>query len=152
MGKESVSSLRTPTIFIRKTEISFAKNIERNQRIDSTSRICVIVVSENDEYGDKVVDGDQLMEDALEAGAADFAADGDVFEVTTEPDDFSAVRDALEAKGYTFVSAELEMVPDVYTAITDPELVVKMEKLLDVLEDNDDVQNVWHNWDRPEEE
>jgi len=98
------------------------------------------------------LDEDQVMEDALEAGAADFAADGDVFEVTTEPDDFSAVRDALEAKGYTFVSAELEMVPDVYTAITDPELVVKMEKLLDVLEDNDDVQNVWHNWDRPEEE
>ncbi len=98
------------------------------------------------------LDEDQVMEDALEAGAADFAADADVFEVTTEPDDFSAVRDALEAKGYTFVSAELEMVPDVYTAITDPDLVVKMEKLLDVLEDNDDVQNVWHNWDRPEEE
>ncbi len=98
------------------------------------------------------LDEDQVMEDALEAGAADFAADGDVFEITTEPDDFSAVRDALEAKGYAFVSAELEMVPDVYTAITDPELVVKMEKLLDVLEDNDDVQNVWHNWDRPEEE
>ena len=98
------------------------------------------------------LDEDQVMEDALEAGAADFAADEDVFEVTTEPDDFSAVRDALEAKGYTFVSAELEMVPDVYTAITDPDLVVKMEKLLDVLEDNDDVQNVWHNWDRPEEE
>ncbi len=98
------------------------------------------------------LDEDQVMEDALEAGAADFAADGDVFEITTEPDDFSAVRDALEAKGYTFVSAELEMVPDVYTAITDPELVVKMEKLLDVLEDNDDVQNVWHNWDRPDEE
>ncbi|MBE6758233.1 MAG: YebC/PmpR family DNA-binding transcriptional regulator [Ruminococcaceae bacterium] len=98
------------------------------------------------------LDEDQVMEDALEAGAADFAADADVFEVTTEPDDFSAVRDALEEKGYTFVSAELEMVPDVYTAITDPELIVKMEKLLDALEDNDDVQNVWHNWERPEEE
>ncbi len=98
------------------------------------------------------LDEDQVMEDALEAGAADFAADGDVFEITTEPDDFSAVRDALEAKGYAFVSAEVEMVPDVYTAITDPDLVIKMEKLLDALDDNDDVQNVWHNWDRPEEE
>jgi len=98
------------------------------------------------------LDEDQVMEDALEAGAADFAADGDVFEITTEPDDFSAVRDALEAKGYEFVSAEVEMVPDVYTAITDPDLVIKMEKLLDALDDNDDVQNVWHNWDRPEEE
>ncbi len=98
------------------------------------------------------LDEDTVMEDALEAGASDFAADGDVFEITTEPDDFSAVRDALEAKGYEFVSAEVEMVPDVYTAITDPDLVIKMEKLLDVLDDNDDVQNVWHNWDRPEEE
>ena len=81
-----------------------------------------------------------------------FASDGDVFEITTEPDDFSAVRDTLEAKGYTFVSAEVEMVPDVYSEIADPDLVVKMEKLLDALEDNDDVQNVWHNWERPEEE
>lgn len=97
------------------------------------------------------VDEDTLMEDALEAGAADFAADTDVFEITTEPDDFSAVREALEAKGYEFVSAEVEMVPDVYSAITDPELVTKMEKLLEMLEDNDDVQNVWHNWETPEE-
>ncbi len=98
------------------------------------------------------LDEDTVMEDALEAGALDFATDGDVFEITTEPDDFSAVRDTLEARGYEFVSAEVEMVPDVYTAITDPELVIKMEKLLDVLDDNDDVQNVWHNWDRPEED
>jgi transcriptional/translational regulatory protein YebC/TACO1 len=61
------------------------------------------------------------------------------------------VREALEAKGYEFVSAEVEMVPDVYSAITDPELVTKMEKLLEMLEDNDDVQNVWHNWETPEE-
>ena len=92
------------------------------------------------------------MEDALEAGASDFAADEDVFEITTEPDDFSGVRDDLEAKGYTFVSAEIEQVPDVYSAIEDPDMALKMEKLLDVLEDDDDVQNVWHNWDRPDEE
>ncbi len=94
---------------------------------------------------------DQVMEDALEAGAADFAADEDVFEITTEPDDFSAVREALEQKGYTFVSAEVEMVPDVYATIPDEDSVIRMEKLLDALEDNDDVQNVWHNWERPEE-
>ncbi len=98
------------------------------------------------------LDEEKVMEDALEAGASDFAADVDVFEITTEPEDFSGVREDLEAKGYTFVSAEVEMVPDVYSAIEDPESVVKMEKLLDVLEDNDDVQNVWHNWDRPEED
>lgn len=97
------------------------------------------------------LDEDTVMEDALEAGAADFAADEDIFEITTELDDFSAVREALENKGYSFVSAEVEMIPDVYSAIDDPEAVIKMEKLLDVLEDNDDVQNVWHNWDRPEE-
>ena len=97
------------------------------------------------------LDEDKVMEDSLEAGASDFAADEDVFEITTEPDDFSAVRDDLEAKGYTFVSAEVEMVPDVYSTIDDPELCVKMDKLLDMLDDNDDVQNVWHNWERPEE-
>ena len=97
-------------------------------------------------------DEDTVMEQALEAGASDFNTDGDIFEVVTEPEDFSAVRDDLEAKGYTFVSAEVEMVPDVLSAIDDPAAAEKMEKLLDLLEDNDDVQNVWHNWDRPDEE
>ena len=98
------------------------------------------------------LDEEKVMEDALEAGAADFSTDGDVFEITTEPDDFSGVREDLEAKGYAFVSAEIEMVPDVYTAIEDPALALKMDKLLEVLEDNDDVQAVWHNWDRPDDE
>ena len=98
------------------------------------------------------LDEDTVMEDALEAGAADFAADGDVFEITTEPDDFTAVMEALQAKGYEFVSADVAMVPDVYNTIEDPELAAKMEKLLDMLEDNDDVQNVWHNWERTDSE
>ena len=98
------------------------------------------------------LDEDQVMEDALEAGAADFAADEDIFEITTEPEDFSAVRDDLEAKGYTFVAAEVQMVPDVLTAIEDADAIKNMEKLLDMLDDNDDVQDVWHNWDRPDED
>ncbi len=98
------------------------------------------------------LDEDTVMEQALEAGASDFNTDGDVFEIVTEPEDFSAVRDDLEAKGYTFVSAEVEMVPDVFTAIDDTAAAEKMEKLLDMLEDNDDVQNVWHNWERPDED
>lgn len=98
------------------------------------------------------LDEDTVMEQALEAGASDFNTDGDVFEIVTEPEDFSAVRDDLEAKGYTFVSAEVEMVPDVFSTIDDPAAAEKMEKLLDLLEDNDDVQNVWHNWERPDEE
>ncbi len=97
---------------------------------------------------------DTVMEDALDAGAADFSAEDGVFEIQTEPDDFSAVRDALEEKGYTFVSAEVEMVPSTYTKLTDEEAITKMQRLLDVLEDNDDVQNVFHNWeyDEPEED
>ncbi|MCI8395874.1 MAG: YebC/PmpR family DNA-binding transcriptional regulator [Acutalibacter sp.] len=98
------------------------------------------------------LDEDTVMTDVLEAGASDFAADEDVFEISTEPADFSGVREDLEKKGYGFVSAEVEMVPDTYTAIADPEVVVKMQKMLDLLEDNDDVQNVWHNWDAPEDE
>ena len=76
--------------------------------------------------------------------------DEDVFEIYTEPDDFSGVRDDLEAKGYTFVSAEVEMVPSTYTQLTDEDSITKMQRLLDMLEDNDDVQNVWHNWDTPD--
>ncbi len=98
------------------------------------------------------LDEDTVMTDALEAGASDFAADEDVFEISTEPADFSGVREDLEKKGYEFVSAEVEMVPDTYTAIEDPEVAAKMQKMLDLLEDNDDVQNVWHNWDAPEDE
>lgn len=98
------------------------------------------------------LDEDKVMEDALEAGASDFAADEDIFEITTEPEDFSAVRDDLEAKGYAFVTAEVQMVPDVLTTIEDPDAIKNMEKLLDMLDDNDDVQDVWHNWDRPEED
>ncbi len=98
------------------------------------------------------LDEDTVMADALEAGASDFAADEDVFEISTEPADFSGVREDLEKKSYEFVSAEVEMVPDTYTAITDEETVIKMQKMLDLLEDNDDVQNVWHNWDAPEED
>ena len=98
------------------------------------------------------LDEDQVMEDALEVGASDFEADEDVFDITTEPEDFSAVRDALESKGYTFITAELQMVPDVYTALADSDAITGMEKLLDMLEDNDDVQDVWHNWERPDDE
>ena len=106
----------------------------------------VIVIEREDQ------DEDTVMMDALEAGGADFSADEDVFEITTEPDDFSGVLEDLEKKGYEFVSAEVEMVPDTYTAIADPEIQEKMQKMLDLLEDSDDVQNVWHNWDAPEED
>ncbi len=94
---------------------------------------------------------DEVMEAALEAGASDFLADEDIFEVYTEPVDFSDVREALESKGYEFASAEVEMVPSTYSSIAEEENRAKMQKLLDALEDNDDVQNVWHNWEMPQE-
>lgn len=96
-------------------------------------------------------DEDTVMEDALECGATDFEADEDVFTIYTEPSDMGAVRDDLAAKGYEFVSAEVEMVPNNYSKIDDPEVQVKMQKMLDMFEDNDDIQNVWHNWEMPEE-
>lgn len=97
------------------------------------------------------LDEDTVMEAALEAGAEDFSFDGDVFEITTEPNDLGTVRDALEEKGYSFLSAEVQYIPQTTTAIDDEEMVAKMEKLIDMLEENDDVQEIWHNWEMPEE-
>ena len=97
---------------------------------------------------DEDLDEEIVMMDALEAGAEDFEADGAVFEVTTDPDAFAEVLAALEAKGYTFVGAEVEMVPQNYIQLTGEDEIRMMEKLLGMLEDNEDVQNVWHNWEQ----
>ena len=95
-------------------------------------------------------DEDTVMEAALEAGASDFEADEDIFTIYTEPEDLSAVRDDLAAQGYEFASAEVEQVPSTYTKIDDPDVQVQMQKMLDMFEDNDDIQNVWHNWEDAE--
>ncbi len=97
-------------------------------------------------------DEDEVMEAALDAGAEDFNYDGDVFEISTAPNDLGAVRDALEEKGYSFLSAEVQYVPQTTSPIDDAESREKMEKLIDMLEENDDVQEIWHNWEMPEEE
>ena len=94
------------------------------------------------------LDDDAVMMDALDAGASDFQPDGDVMEITTEPDDFNDVVKALEEKGYTFASAQIEMVPQTYVTLTAEGDLKNMQKLIDFLEDNDDVQNVWHNWNQ----
>ena len=90
---------------------------------------------------------DAVMMDAMDCGADDFEAEDDMFTVYTDPDDFNAVADALSAKGYTFVSAQIEMVPQNYQKLESEEQISQMEKLLDIMEDDDDVQNVWHNWE-----
>ena len=89
-------------------------------------------------------DEDELMNAAIEAGADDFNADEDVFEITTDPAEFSAVRETLEAAGYVFESAEQDMIPQ-NTVDLDEKQASQVERLLEVLEDNDDVQNVYHN-------
>ena len=104
-----------------------------------------VIVIDNEE-GD--LEEETVMMDALDCGAADFEADGGIFEITTEPDDFNAVTAALEAKGYVFAQAAIEMVPQNYITLTGEEDIKNMTKLIDLLEDNDDVQNVWHNWEQ----
>ena len=103
----------------------------------------VLVIDEDEDYEE-----DDVMMDALDAGAADFEAEDDVFTIYTDPDDFNTVADALTKKGYAFVSAQIEQVPAEYKKLESEEDIKMMEKLLDAMEDDDDVQNVWHNWER----
>ena len=96
-------------------------------------------------------DEETVMEDVFDAGAEDFDMGDGVAEVTTTPAAFSDVRAALEDKGYEFISADVAMVPSTYTALSDPDDLKKMGILLDHLEDDDDVQNVWHNLENEED-
>lgn len=91
---------------------------------------------------------DDLMMEALDSGAEDFNVQDEYFEITTTPEDFSALREALEKKGYEFIEAEIEMVPTVMTKLEDAKQIEFMDKLIDNLEDLDDVQNVYHNWEQ----
>ena len=98
------------------------------------------------------MDEDEMMMMALEAGAEDVNAMDDVFEIYTAPNDFSAVREALEQQGLSFLSADKKMIPQNTVAVTDEETLTKILKLLDMLDDNDDVADVYHNAELPEEE
>ena len=97
-------------------------------------------------------DEDEMMMIALDAGAEDVKVDDDVFEILTAPNDFSTVRENLEKQGIAFLSAEVAKIPQNTVAVTDPDTVLKIQKMLDLLEENDDVQNVFHNADLPEED
>ena len=96
-------------------------------------------------------DEDEMMMTVLDAGAEDMQTMDDAFEVTTDPNDFSVVREKLEAQGLTFLSAEVQMIPQNTVVPADEDTLQKVQKLLEMLEDNDDVQNVWHNAELPEE-
>ena len=94
-----------------------------------------------------VMDADDLMMIALDAGAEDFSEEEDSFEVLTAPDDFSAVREALEKEGIPMAEADVAMIPQTYVELSDEQDVKNLQRTLDLLEDDDDVQYVWHNWD-----
>ena len=106
-----------------------------------------VIVIENDGS----VDEDKLMEDALEAGAEDFVASDEIFEIYTVPEDLSAIRADLSAKGYTIVSAEKDKIPSNYISLESEDDIKNMNLLLERLEENDDVQNVYHNWENNED-
>ena len=106
----------------------------------------VIIIEKED------VDEDQLMEDALEAGASDFLTDEeDIFEIRTEPNDVGAIRDELEGKGYHIISSEPAYVPQTYTRLESEEKKKNMARMIEMFEENDDVQNIWHNWENEDE-
>ena len=102
----------------------------------------IAIVDEDGEIAE-----DALMECALEAGAADFSAEDGVYEIYTEADDLASVSEALTAAGYTLESAEVAMIPNTYSKLTGDEDVRHMEQLLEKLEEDDDVSEVYHNWE-----
>lgn len=98
------------------------------------------------------LDEDKVMEEVFDLGASDYNITNEYVEIETEPNDVNTIREGLESKGYKILSAEVDMIPSTYTSLTDEDAVKKMNLLLEHLEDNDDVQKVYHNWDMPEED
>ena len=93
------------------------------------------------------MDADDLMMTALDAGAEDFQEEEDSYEILTDPDEFSKVREALEAAGIPMAEAQVAMIPQNYVTLTDEQDIKNLQKTLDLLEDDDDVTDVWNNWD-----
>ena len=104
----------------------------------------VIILLREDNEG---VDEDKLMEDALEAGAEDFSSDEETFEITTEPSDVYAIKETLEAKGYKVESAEEDKIPNTYVTLESEDDIKNMNLLIEHLEESDDVQEIYHNWE-----
>ena len=104
----------------------------------------IIILLREDNEG---VDEDKLMEDALEAGAEDFSSDEDSFEITTEPSDVYAIKEALESLGYKIESAEEDKIPNTYVTLESEDDIKNMNLLIEHLEESDDVQEIYHNWE-----
>ena len=93
------------------------------------------------------VSEDELMDAALEAGAEDFLTEEEGYEVVTAPEDFNAVRDELKSKGYEFLSADIKLIPQTTSQLSEEGQVKAMDKLIEMLEEDDDVQDIYHNWE-----
>ncbi|KXZ39409.1 DNA-binding regulatory protein, YebC/PmpR family [Alkalithermobacter thermoalcaliphilus JW-YL-7 = DSM 7308] len=100
---------------------------------------------------DSTINEDELMELSLEMGAQDFITEEEGFEIITSPEEFNAVKDALSQRGYKFLSADIKMLPQTMTKLEDEEQIKAMNKMIDMMEDDDDIQQVYHNWDMPED-
>ena len=107
------------------------------------------IIIDKEECG---MDADELMMLALDSGAEDFSDEEDSFEVLTAPDDFTAVREALEKEGIPMIEAEVTMIPQTYVDLSDEADIKNMRRILDFLDEDDDVQNVYHNWNEPDED
>ncbi len=110
------------------------------------SREGVIIVEKED------TDEEALMMEAIEAGATDFISDDEeVYEIRTDANDVGVIRDELEAKGYKIISSEPAYIPATYTRLENQDDMMKMSRMIDMFEENDDVQNIWHNWENADE-
>ncbi len=107
----------------------------------------ILAIERNDS-----IDEDELTMTAIDLGAEDFISEEEGYEIITSPEDFNSVSDGLKEAGYEFVMAELTYIPQNTVELTDPKDIKNMEALIDMLEDNDDVQEVYHNWEMPEED
>ena len=141
-GREALSMLTShcPDVVILDLGLPDMDGMDVLTQLRAWSLMPVVVVSARTDEREKVR--------ALDAGADDMQVEEETFEVYTDPDAFGSVLAALEEKGYTFVQAAVEMVPQNYVKLENEDDIKNMEKLIDLLEDNDDVQNVWHNWDQ----
>ena len=110
-----------------------------------------IIVSKED-YEDNFDGGfDELMMMALDAGAEDISEEEDSYEIITDPDEFTAVREALESQGLPMAEAEVTMIPQTWVTLTDEDQIKYLHKMMDLLDDDDDVQNVYHNWENEDD-
>lgn len=106
----------------------------------------ILAIEKNDK-----IDEEELMLQAIDLGAEDFSSDDDGYEIITSPENFNEIRDALSDRGFEFAVAELAFLPQNTTELNDDEDVKNMVKLIEILEDNDDVQDIYHNWEIPDD-